>query len=189
MGVLRVQMAAEAGNDEARSRKIAELLDAALPEFARAGLEGARVDTIARAAGMNKRLLYHYVGDKAALFDATLDVAYDRILGAEGGFAHADLAGQGDEWRMICHGVAGGRPGRLKEIGSQAGAGSAGAAAVGLRLLTGLLPELADQLLGNAEGDEAGRRQALSGALKGLQSPAVKPRLKLRPDLRSGGAA
>ena len=182
-------MAPEADPDPARSLKIAELLAAALPEFARAGLEGARVDAIASAARMNKRLLYHYVGDKAALFDAALDLAYDRILDSADGAAHADPAGQGDEWRLICHGVACGRTGRLKEIGNLAGSGSAGAAAVGLRLLTGLLPDLADQLLGNAEGGNAGRRQALSGALKGLQSPTAKPRLKLRPDLRSGGPA
>ena len=88
--------APEADPDPARSLKIAELLAAALPEFARAGLEGARVDAIASAARMNKRLLYHYVGDKAALFDAALDLAYDRILESADGAAHADPAGQGD---------------------------------------------------------------------------------------------
>lgn len=168
--------------DPARSAKIAALLDAALPEFARAGLDGARVDAIASAAGMNKRLLYHYVGDKAALFDATLNLAYDRIL------ASADAA-HGDEWRLVCNGAACGRVERVAELTALAGAGAIGAATLGLKLLTGLLPDLADQLIGNTSGDEAVRQRALGEALKGLQSPAAKPRLKLRPELRKGGSS
>ena len=37
-------------------------------EFATHGFAGARVDVIARAARINKRMLYHYFGDKRALF-------------------------------------------------------------------------------------------------------------------------
>ena len=44
------------------------ILDAALQEFAAHGFAGARVDVIARAAHINKRMLYHYFGDKEALF-------------------------------------------------------------------------------------------------------------------------
>jgi AcrR family transcriptional regulator len=165
-----------------KQAKVAKLLDAALPEFAHAGLAGARVDDIARAAGMNKRLLYHYVGDKTALFEASLNLAYDRIVAAPEGL-------HGDEWRLVCHGCAAGRTDRLSELQGLAGSRGdpAGAAALGLRLLVGLLPELADSLLGNREGDEAGRRRALGLALRGLRGAAAKPRLKLRPDLRSGG--
>ena len=172
-----------AGDQTAEKQaKVARLLDAALPEFAHAGLAGARVDAIARAAGMNKRLLYHYVGDKAALFEATLGLAYDRILATPEG-VHSD------EWRLICHGCATGRTGRLSELDALTGGrgDQFGATALGLRLLAGLLPELADQLLDNQAGDEAGRRQALGRALRGLRGTTAKPRLKLRPDLRSGG--
>jgi len=48
------------------------ILAAALHEFALHGFAGARVDTIARRAGSNKRMLYHYFTDKAGLFSAVL---------------------------------------------------------------------------------------------------------------------
>src|SRR5258708_33033327 len=43
------------------------LLDAAILEFCQRGLAGARMQSIAKAAGANKQLLYHYFGDKAQL--------------------------------------------------------------------------------------------------------------------------
>jgi AcrR family transcriptional regulator len=45
---------------------------AAFKEFAAKGLAGARVDIIARRASINKRMLYHYFGDKEALFQEVL---------------------------------------------------------------------------------------------------------------------
>jgi AcrR family transcriptional regulator len=48
------------------------ILAAAIAEFAASGLAGARVDAIARRAGSNKRMLYHYFGDKEGLFRAVL---------------------------------------------------------------------------------------------------------------------
>lgn len=48
------------------------ILSAALKEFAAHGFAGARVDAIARSAGINKRMLYHYFGDKEELFRAVL---------------------------------------------------------------------------------------------------------------------
>jgi AcrR family transcriptional regulator len=48
------------------------ILHAALQEFSAKGLAGARVDAIARRARVNKRMLYHYFGDKKALFHAIL---------------------------------------------------------------------------------------------------------------------
>ena len=44
------------------------ILSAALKEFAAKGFAGARVDNIARRAAINKRMLYHYFGDKEGLF-------------------------------------------------------------------------------------------------------------------------
>src|SRR5258708_36114596 len=44
------------------------ILKAAFKEFAAKGFAGARVDGIARRAGINKRMLYHYFGDKEGLF-------------------------------------------------------------------------------------------------------------------------
>lgn len=48
------------------------ILVAALHEFALHGFAGARVDSIARRAGTNKRMLYHYFTDKDGLFCAVL---------------------------------------------------------------------------------------------------------------------
>jgi TetR/AcrR family transcriptional regulator len=48
------------------------ILSAALKEFAAKGFAGARVDVIARRANINKRMLYHYFGDKEGLFKAVL---------------------------------------------------------------------------------------------------------------------
>jgi len=48
------------------------ILSAALREFAAKGFAGARVDVIARRAAINKRMLYHYFGNKEKLFRAIL---------------------------------------------------------------------------------------------------------------------
>jgi AcrR family transcriptional regulator len=48
------------------------ILEAALEEFAGKGFAGARVDVIARRARINKRMLYHYFGDKEGLFREVL---------------------------------------------------------------------------------------------------------------------
>lgn len=48
------------------------ILEAAKEEFAAAGLAGARVDEIARRAGCNKQLLYHYFKDKSGLYEAAI---------------------------------------------------------------------------------------------------------------------
>jgi AcrR family transcriptional regulator len=48
------------------------ILEAALKEFAAKGFAGARVDVIARRARINKRMLYHYFGDKEGLFREVL---------------------------------------------------------------------------------------------------------------------
>jgi TetR/AcrR family transcriptional regulator len=48
------------------------ILEAAMKEFAQKGFAGARVDVIARLASINKRMLYHYFGDKEGLFREVL---------------------------------------------------------------------------------------------------------------------
>ncbi len=57
---------AAAGRNPERTRE--RILSAALQEFAANGFAGARVDAIARRAAVNKRMLYHYFGDKEGLF-------------------------------------------------------------------------------------------------------------------------
>jgi TetR/AcrR family transcriptional regulator len=56
--------------DPVRTRE--RILRAARREFVAKGFAGARVDAIARAAAVNKRMLYHYYGDKEGLYRATL---------------------------------------------------------------------------------------------------------------------
>jgi len=56
-----------------------KLLTAARREFAQNGLAGARVDEIAARAGVNKQLVYHYFGDKDALYLAVLEWVYEEI--------------------------------------------------------------------------------------------------------------
>jgi len=59
-----------APRNPARTRE--RILAAALKEFAAKGFAGARVDVIARRASINKRMLYHYFGNKEKLFRAVL---------------------------------------------------------------------------------------------------------------------
>jgi TetR/AcrR family transcriptional regulator len=63
--------------DPVATRK--KLLTAARLEFARHGFAGARVDEIAERAGVNKQLVYHYFGDKDALYLAVLEWVYADI--------------------------------------------------------------------------------------------------------------
>lgn len=55
------------------------ILDAALREFAAKGLAGARTETIASAAGVNKALLYYYFESKEKLYVAALEMISERV--------------------------------------------------------------------------------------------------------------
>jgi len=59
------------------------ILDSARDEFAQRGLAGARMDSIAARAGLNKRLIYYYFGSKDDLFLAVLERTYADIREAE----------------------------------------------------------------------------------------------------------
>lgn len=67
--------------DELTSREL--LLRAARKEFAAKGLEGARVDEIARRAGVNKQLVYHHFTNKVTLYRMVLEDAYAGIRAEE----------------------------------------------------------------------------------------------------------
>lgn len=70
------------------------ILEAAKREFSRAGLGGARVDSIAARAKANKRMIYHYFNSKEDLFTAVLEDSYLGIRAAERSLALDDLAPQ-----------------------------------------------------------------------------------------------
>jgi TetR/AcrR family transcriptional regulator len=57
------------------------LLAAALREFGEKGFAGARVEKITRDANANKQLVYHYFGNKEALFKSVLELAYKEYTG------------------------------------------------------------------------------------------------------------
>src|SRR5215470_3142166 len=59
------------------------ILKAAQDEFAAKGLFGGRVNTIARQSGANKRMIYHYFGNKEGLYLATLERVYEGLRGTE----------------------------------------------------------------------------------------------------------
>ena len=69
----------------------AAILHAALHEFAAEGVEGARTDAIARAAGVNKALLYYYFHNKEALYGAALDQVFSGLAAAVGEALDRDL--------------------------------------------------------------------------------------------------
>ena len=74
------------GNKPQRRDPVAtrrKLLTAARREFAASGLAGARVDEIAARAGVNKPLVYHYFGDKDALYLAVLEWVYEELRAQE----------------------------------------------------------------------------------------------------------
>lgn len=59
------------------------ILDAATTHFGEVGFDGARVDVIARTAGINKQLIYHYFGNKDALFTKVMERAYEQFRDRE----------------------------------------------------------------------------------------------------------
>lgn len=66
--------------DPERTRS--HILTAARKAFARHGLAGARVDAIAAASRVNKRMIYYYFADKEGLFLATLEEIYAELCAA-----------------------------------------------------------------------------------------------------------
>ncbi|MFI5356081.1 MAG: TetR/AcrR family transcriptional regulator [Opitutales bacterium] len=61
----------------------ARLLRVATRQFARAGFDGTTVDEVVAAAKVNKRMVYHYFGDKEGLYHAVLGEAYRSLEAVE----------------------------------------------------------------------------------------------------------
>lgn len=64
-----------------RARR-SEILRAAEREFGERGYSGGRMERIARVAGVNKQLLFHYYQSKDGLFTAALSSTLDRLEAA-----------------------------------------------------------------------------------------------------------
>lgn len=85
------------------------ILEAACREFAAEGVAGARTDAIAKAAGVNKALLYYYFRDKESLYGAVLQHALGdllerlmRVLEAEGSASYRVLAYAATHFDFVC---------------------------------------------------------------------------------------
>src|SRR5450755_5055540 len=70
----------------------AAILEAAVEEFSWEGVAGARTDAIARAAKVNKALLYYYFKDKEALYGAVLDHVFGGLIACVGEALSKDLS-------------------------------------------------------------------------------------------------
>lgn len=73
------------------------ILTAAIEEFRCGGLAGARVDSIARRAQTNERMLYYYFGNKEQLFVAVVEDVYQKFADAQAGM---DLSHESPELAM-----------------------------------------------------------------------------------------
>jgi TetR/AcrR family transcriptional regulator len=69
-----------------------KILDAARGEFARFGIEGARVDRIARKARVNKAMIYYHFRSKDKLYQAVIESHMERV----GDFLEKTLSGEKD---------------------------------------------------------------------------------------------
>jgi TetR/AcrR family transcriptional regulator len=68
------------------------ILEAAKHEFGELGVDGARIDSIARYAGVNKALLYYYFHDKESLYGAVLDDVFSARFQGLKAILDSDLA-------------------------------------------------------------------------------------------------
>jgi TetR/AcrR family transcriptional regulator len=68
------------------------ILEAALREFSEKGLDGARTERIAEAAGVNKALLYYYFQGKEALYAAALEMVIERVRTTSFAVLEADVS-------------------------------------------------------------------------------------------------
>lgn len=66
----------DSGDDPNAADLKKRILDCALTQFARKGLDGARVEEIAKLAGAAKRMIYYYFGSKEELYRATIVHAF-----------------------------------------------------------------------------------------------------------------
>ena len=116
----------------------AAILKAAIQEFAREGVAGARTDAIAQSAGVNKALLYYYFKDKESLYQAVLDNVFSGVRAAIRNAlaqdlppkeklcayvrAHFDYIASNSQYQRLVHAEflrAGKDPSRLQRVAKQ----------------------------------------------------------------------
>src|SRR6266700_5339811 len=90
-GQARHAKSARGSGPRDQERTSASILAAAITEFTAKGYAGARIDAIALRSGANKRMIYHYFGDKEGLYLAVLESAHVGIRSAEAELRLTDL--------------------------------------------------------------------------------------------------
>jgi TetR/AcrR family transcriptional regulator len=80
MKIVPVQQSGKSKRDAVATK--ATIVAAALDEFARVGLAGARIDEIARTARVNKALLYYYFESKEHLFLGVVEQMFEVMTSA-----------------------------------------------------------------------------------------------------------
>jgi AcrR family transcriptional regulator len=190
---------------EAARRRI---LDAGAAEFATVGFAGARVDRIADRAGINKRMLYHYFGDKQGVYGAVLA---DRLKGLISVSGSVDeqlnrLMSQLDQtlsrlliWRLLESGAESGTDDELGGEGLRAALESLqreGGLPGDLDVAALARMFMAHLVLSRARGVAGGEEGCLMSVAGSLRSMAPrelpdhpKPRVRLKPSVSSGPAA
>jgi AcrR family transcriptional regulator len=145
-----------------------KILDAAAVTFARDGFAGARVDRIAAAAGLNKRLLYHYVGAKAELLRAVLSREARQL--ADRSLADPLL------WRLILEEAGHLEDSQLADALCEKAIHERGGAAgerLAMAMMQALLPDLLDHLRNESAADQT--------STPGPESGRTKPRVRMQP--------
>jgi len=66
--------------DSKRKKKVQAVVKAALQLFAEKGFNAATMDEVAELAGMNKAMLYYYVGNKEQLYERCLELGFQQLL-------------------------------------------------------------------------------------------------------------
>ncbi len=74
-----------------------KILDTARDEFAKLGLDGARVDRIAERAGVNKAMLYYHFKSKENLYQAVIEQHFEAV----GRFVERAITEEADPEKFI----------------------------------------------------------------------------------------
>lgn len=94
--ILRMQNAEKPKIQRRKDARPAEIMDAGIKEFAAHGFERARLDRIAKAAGIAKGTIYLYYESKEALFLAAAEQHVVEVM-AQGETRLADASGSTEE--------------------------------------------------------------------------------------------
>ena len=83
--------------EEKRDESVSRIMNAAMEVFAESGFSGARVDEIAKKAGVNKAMIYYRIGNKNTLYTEVLH----RVFGDTGENMARNICDTEDPEEMI----------------------------------------------------------------------------------------